>query len=553
MSPEDISHNIVSEDKLKVSSLLKEFCTEKDNALRTSIISALKKQLNAFSDANCTHRQSIGLWVLNFIKEIIPYLENIKTKQKKGQDNLISFIMNLPYDDNSDMYKSVLESVPKHAVFPLEPQRYLFLLQICALMSELDYDKSDVYQEELNKIINRKKAPNQYSLFAMMMTTRAYAISGKQLEEQLIWLDVILLSWMYLKEIHIIYFLSQWIISLKWIRPNLLRKELFLSLYEFSLMSDIQNQAIILYELFNLPDKATATGEKLTYLHSLQAMPKELLTVNQLQDIYYFSGSIKSSMHTNFMESVSDFQQSNYYIYRYWSWIRNVNQLFRNQFSSEDYLDILSRIEQKTVELINLINIQSNAYVETLQSNFDKIEELYHQVEELSLRDTLTGLYNRRFLYNNINELLLLAARQQSPLSFVVIDIDDFKPINDTYGHLAGDYILTELSAMFKSYFRKSDFIIRYGGEEFLIVMFNSNHLQTEQIMETLRNNILNNRYIFQNYDLHITVSIGIASCIFESTIASIDLERLISDADAAMYKSKTNGKNRITSTVVYL
>jgi len=386
-----------------------------------------------------------------------------------------------------------------------------------------------------------------------MVTAQVYSIEGRQLEEQATWLELIMLSCLYLDKKYTIYFLSQWIISLHWVRPNSIRKELLLALYGISLQSDIQNQAIILFEMFNLPDKATATGEKLTYLSSLQAMPNELFTVNQLQDIYYFSGSIKSSIQSSFMESVSDFQQSNYYIYKHWSWIKNVNHLFKSQFSPKDYLAILERLEHKTVELINLINIQSNAYVETLQSNFDKIEELYHQVEELSLRDTLTGLYNRRFLYNNINELLLLAARQQSPLSFVVIDIDDFKPINDTYGHLAGDYILSELSTMFKGYFRKSDFIIRYGGEEFLIVMFNSDHLQTEQILETLRNNIVNNIYIFQNYNLHITVSIGIASCIFESTIASIDLERLISDADAAMYKSKTTGKNRITSTVVYL
>jgi diguanylate cyclase (GGDEF)-like protein len=330
-----------------------------------------------------------------------------------------------------------------------------------------------------------------------------------------------------------------------------LRKELLVDLFEANQQQVGLNQALILFELFNFPDKTVASGEKLNYLTKLKNLPTELLTVDQLQSMYYFSGSIKSSIESSFMESVSDFQQSNYYTYKYWNWIRSINHYLLEKLPSDEYLKVMPRMEGKTIELVNLINIQSNAYVETLQSNFNKINELYLKVEEMSLRDTLTSLYNRRFLYNNINELLLLAVRQQSPLSFVMIDIDDFKPINDTYGHLAGDFILTQMSEMLRNFFRKSDFIVRYGGEEFLIVMFNSDHVQSEQALDTLRRTVMGYNFQYNNVTLHVTISIGIASCIFKSAVATVNLEKLISEADDALYVSKNSGKNKITSTVI--
>jgi len=541
----------MTEDKARLILLLNNFFSSKTKTQHNKIIIEIENQLRQHAQKHNNNKQSIGAWISNFLPELISQIKvNDYLPECRETDNLI-LLLNLPKVDDDKSLKSLSQSIDPQLVKPLAPYKFLSLIQICTLLIELDSQKTDAYLEELKQIDNADNEISVYELAVMMLVAKSYAMKGQYIDEQIAWLDMILRAWSYLDKSFIVNIIAQWIVSLDWLRPNSLRKELLLTLYETSQEADIKNQALILFELFNLPDKTVTTGEKLSYLNKLQGMPPEYFSYKQLQSIYYFSGSIKSSIESSFKESVSDFQQSNYYIYKYWSWIKDINHFFLHQFAPDDYLDIQKRIEQKVVELINLINTQSNAYVETLQSNFAKIDELYHQVEELSLRDSLTGLYNRRFLYNNISELLLLAVRQQTPLSFVMIDIDDFKPVNDTYGHLAGDYILSEISLMLKNYFRKSDFIVRYGGEEFLIVMFNSNHIQAEQTLDNLRKTLISSVFRYQNIDLHVTVSIGIASCVIDSPYATINLEKLIAEADEALYESKTHGKNRITSRLI--
>jgi len=546
------SFPLAENDKQVLQKLVQEFCQTSATKKQKQISKAIKQHFNDFALANNNHRQALGYWVCNFLLELIPHLKQLKQDAHCHKKDLIAYLMNVPCDDTSEIYNSICAFIKDEDIMPLSPNRYLFLLQMVFLLIELKSGKTEKYLAELGKILTNKSKPSLHKQLVQMLITKASAISGQEIEEQQNWLDLTLESWTYSDKCTNEYFIIQWVISLCWMRPNSLRKELLTSLMESVGKHDEQNKALILYELFSFSDKTISTGEKLGYLSKLQSMPATLFKVNQLQDMYYFSGSIKSSMSSGFMESVTDFQNSNYYIHKYWNWIGRINQFFMKQFSSEDYLDILKNIEQVTRELISLINIQSNAYVETLQSSYEKINDLYHQVEESSLRDTLTGLYNRRFLYNNINELLQLAVRQQSPLSFVILDIDDFKLINDTHGHLAGDFILMEMSKMLRNYFRKSDFVVRYGGEEFLIVMFNSGHLQTEQTLDELRKNLMNNVFRYIEIELHLTISIGIASCIFETPYSEVHLEKLISEADAAMYESKTRGKNKITSKVIY-
>lgn len=534
-----------------LNTLIAEFCSSTGQKQKKSTIAEFTNQFVQYAEECGNNKQYIGAWISCFLELLIPRAARLRHEPDMEHPNLISFLLKLPLDEKSDEYKAVASAMKPKDVEPLTAKDYLLQLQICFLLIELGYSKADMYLKKLSCLTDGDYAPSQYSLIIRMLEAKVQAISADVRDEQLIWLDLILNAWVHLDKRDTVYFLSQWINSLKWIKPGPVRKDLLNLLLEASQQSDNQNQAIILYDLFNLSDKAISTGEKLNYLGKIFSLPKELFRVDQLQNMYYFSGNMKSSIESSFMESVTDFQQSNYYIYRYWCWINSINHFFQNRFPAEEYLGVQSRIEQKTMELINLINIQSNAYVETLQSNFTKIEELYHQVEELSLRDSLTGLYNRRFLYNNINELLQLAVRQQSPLSFVLIDIDDFKPVNDTYGHLAGDFILRDMSNHLKGFFRKSDFVIRYGGEEFLIVMFNSDQLQAEQTLENLRTSINSRVLRYMNTYLHITVSVGIASCKFSSSFNSVNLEKLIAEADAAMYESKTHGKNKITSRVI--
>lgn len=539
-------------DKLALSRLVQEFFKLPDGKGHKRIAEQLKQQLTDYAAQHNNHKQALGNWSWNFLLELIPQLSRLQREKYCHKSDLIAYLMNVPCEESAGEYEAILSAIKDTEVKPLSRKRYLFLLEIVFLLIELESGKAAEYLSELKQILSNKAAPPMHKLLVQMFETKAKAISGKWLEEQLSWLDLVLDAWYSLDRCATEYFLIQWAVSIQWIRPNSFRKELLSMLLDHIDSSDEQNRSVLLYELFILPDKTISTGEKLNYLSSLQSMPSNLFKVGQLQSIYYFSGSIKSSLASGFMESVTDFQHSNYYIHKYWGWIGRINQFFQKNLSSDEYLEVQKSIEQFTRELINLINIQSNAYVETLQSNYEKINELYHQVEELSLRDTLTGLHNRRFLYNNINELLQLAVRQQSPLSLVIIDIDDFKPINDTYGHTAGDFILSEMSQLLRNYFRKSDFVIRYGGEEFLIVMFNSDHIQTEQALDTLRKNMMNHSFRFDQTEINLTISIGIASCVFETPYSAVHLEKLISEADSGMYDSKSRGKNKITSKVIY-
>jgi diguanylate cyclase (GGDEF)-like protein len=539
------------EDKEALSRLIVDLCKATVKKQRQSAILNIRSHFITYVEDCASHKQTVGNWITYFLHQLIPYAENLRHTPEREQADLVHYLMNLPLDEKSETYTALIAEIKPEEVAPLTREIYLKGLQVCHLLLELGSAKVSTYLAEMKLIGDEGTATSKHVLFVKMLEAKSYGLSGQMPEEQLAWLDLVLNSWHLVDKQYTVFFIAQWIASLKWIKSLPPRKELLTLLLEAGQHSGNQNLAIILFELFNLSDKAISTGEKLSYLNRLLSLPVELFRVEQLQNMYYFSGNMKSAIETGFMDSVQDFQQSNYYIYRYWCWINNVNHFFREIFDPGDYLEVQGRIEQKTSELINLINTQSNIYVETIQANFVKIEELYHQVEELSLRDSLTGLYNRRFLYNNINELLQLAVRQQSPLSFVLIDIDDFKPVNDTYGHLAGDYILKDMSGHLKNFFRKSDFVIRYGGEEFLIVMFNSDQVQAEQTLENLRNSINSRVLRYMNTYLHITVSMGIASCIFSSSFNTVNLEKLIAEADAAMYESKTHGKNRITSRLI--
>lgn len=553
MKPEPGVKILKAEGKKKISKYLGDFCSVDSKTRRLEIIKELNKDLDAFTGQDKNQIQQLGNWILHFLRELISHLYQHQTITSHKLPDLANFLTDLPFDEQSKNYKSILTSIEQDKTAPLSPERFLFLLQMCTLLNELHYDKSNQFLNEMKQIKVKAGNSTLYSLFIQMTSSIAHGVREEFFEEQKEWLNLILQAWMLAEKKYTFYFIARWVVSLNWLRPVSHKKELLVSLYEASQYTDLQNQAIVLFELFNIQDKSTATGEKLNLLSKLQSIPQAYLSVSQLQNIYYYSGCIKSSIESSFMESVSDFQKSNYFIHKMWEHIRHINKFILSNFTPDEYIKVQSRIEKRIIELIFLINIQSNAYVETLQSNFNKIDDLYHKVEELSLRDSLTGLYNRRYLYNNISELLSLSARQQLPLSFVMMDIDDFKPINDTFGHLAGDFILKEISTILKGYFRKSDFIIRYGGEEFLIILFNSDHLQTEQTVDALRQIIMDKRFVYSTTEMHVTLSIGIASCVFGSPYSTIDLEKMIAEADAAMYKSKTQGKNKITSTFITL
>jgi diguanylate cyclase (GGDEF)-like protein/PAS domain S-box-containing protein len=183
--------------------------------------------------------------------------------------------------------------------------------------------------------------------------------------------------------------------------------------------------------------------------------------------------------------------------------------------------------------------------MDRLQSQLIEIGLLQSQLREQAIRDALTNLFNRRYLDETLERQLARAAREGYPLCIVMMDIDHFKDVNDTYGHEAGDTVLKELSKMVTKQSRQGDFVCRYGGEEFVLVMPNIGINIAKERADSLLRSISSLFVPFGRFNLNITVSMGV-SWFPEHGETREDLLRT---ADKALYAAKNKGRNQ---AVVY-
>ena len=168
----------------------------------------------------------------------------------------------------------------------------------------------------------------------------------------------------------------------------------------------------------------------------------------------------------------------------------------------------------------------------------------HSQLQTLVAIDPLTGVYNRRFGFMRLEEEYSSAIRTNTHFGVLMLDIDHFKTINDSFGHIAGDRVLVEISNMIKIILRKHDVLIRYGGEEFVAILPGASTHDTQVVADRIRALIEQNDIKYINSRIHVTVSLGVVS--FPETQIS-KLDDLIAFADKAMYKSKQNGRNRVS------
>lgn len=174
-------------------------------------------------------------------------------------------------------------------------------------------------------------------------------------------------------------------------------------------------------------------------------------------------------------------------------------------------------------------------------------ENLVKAREEMrfgATHDALTALWNRGAILSLVRSELVRASREKKPLSLLLCDIDHFKKINDSYGHLAGDFILKEVAGRLTSCVRGYDGVGRYGGEEFLIVLGNCGNGCTEGRAETIRAAIADTAFWIDDMRLSVTISIGGFIC--DNTDVSSPIETLLAQADAALYQAKTEGRNKV-------
>jgi len=174
-----------------------------------------------------------------------------------------------------------------------------------------------------------------------------------------------------------------------------------------------------------------------------------------------------------------------------------------------------------------------------------ELEESRMFLREQANTDPLTRLANRRYFFQIASTGLAQMQRQNEPFSIIILDIDHFKRINDTYGHQAGDYVLVELSKVLTSMVREGDVIGRMGGEEFVVASPYTNRLAAIVLSERLRKSVESASFVFEGNSIPVTISLGVASV----TSGADDVDKLMGIADARLYLAKQKGRNRICAS----
>lgn len=198
--------------------------------------------------------------------------------------------------------------------------------------------------------------------------------------------------------------------------------------------------------------------------------------------------------------------------------------------------EVLDDIQKNIEEIINNFPVSEDNKLDVIK----KINFMYSHTRHMSLTDPLTGLYNRRNFDNTLEREFLRSKRYGGNLTLAIIDIDFFKKINDTYGHLCGDYILKEVAYLILDNFRKTDLVFRYGGEEFVAILTETSLEHAGIPMERLRKKIESSLFEFNGEKIRVTISAGVSTNNVETTSEFLD------NADKALYSAKENGRNRV-------
>jgi len=173
------------------------------------------------------------------------------------------------------------------------------------------------------------------------------------------------------------------------------------------------------------------------------------------------------------------------------------------------------------------------------------VEAEYHEeLYRLAIHDALTGLYNKRYLMDYLQREIDRSARYSRPLALIIFDIDHFKAINDTMGHLAGDLTLRELAGRLRGEICKDDLLARYGGEEFAAVLTEADKFAAAELAEQLRRTVEDHTFTFEGRRYPVTISLGVASIQGDE----LPPQELIRRADERLYRAKREGRNRVIS-----
>jgi two-component system cell cycle response regulator len=174
------------------------------------------------------------------------------------------------------------------------------------------------------------------------------------------------------------------------------------------------------------------------------------------------------------------------------------------------------------------------------------IESEYHEeIYRLTIFDGLTQIHNNRYLAEFLDREVARSQRHCRPLAVLMMDLDRFKTVNDSHGHLCGDHVLREMSNRIRHTVRREDLFARYGGEEFALVLVESTHVQAVEVAERIRGLAEETPFSFESLPIPVTLSVGVASTTGETPMTATELLKL---ADGNLYKAKNSGRNRVVA-----
>ncbi|GAP10830.1 protein containing diguanylate cyclase (GGDEF) domain [Bellilinea caldifistulae] len=202
-------------------------------------------------------------------------------------------------------------------------------------------------------------------------------------------------------------------------------------------------------------------------------------------------------------------------------------------------LEVIHEVEnaRKDAEIYQLKNV-------ALQKEIEERKKAQAALERLATQDSLTGIANRRYFLEIASRLIEQACRYHRPVSLVMIDVDHFKEMNDTFGHKTGDKVLIQITRSMQAVLRKVDILGRYGGDEFVILLPETTPEGARRMTERLKQAVAQQPVTAGGVSIPITLSIGLASNVKEPDLS---LDELLQRADRALYDSKMNGRDRIT------
>ena len=285
-------------------------------------------------------------------------------------------------------------------------------------------------------------------------------------------------------------------------------------------------------------------GVLISWNHAFEEIKNSSASINKLEDIFsekdrsLFISKLAFASHDNWIAEVV-LNEANFVVCDCTLIpMANGNSLFIAETVDSD------PAIQQTIERLNrqvkMFKVESESAKKIARNKQIEMESVMIQAREVAQIDALTFLFNRRIIVRELQDEVLRAERYNNTLSISIIDVDKFKLVNDTYGHPAGDEVLKQVACQLRDHIRHPDTVGRYGGEEFLILLPNSNAIAATKQAIRLGKEIREMVVTIKEHKLKVTVSIGIAQ--FKAGVDTWDT--LLNRADNAMYEEKNNGRH---------